>query len=310
MRRCPLAPAALLALAAPVVLLASAPAARGASTPAPAPAPAADEAKQVALIREALEDGNLEEASVRGERAVAALPKSGAVHQWTGRAYAARAVAASDVSAVLWGHRAERLLTKAVELDPANVEARFDLLAALLRPEGLRGTDLAGAEDQAREIGRLDAAFGHVAQAMVLQAQGKVEPAGAEYRKAFELKPGSRRAFVGVVEFEARAGNYAAAVEAARRARTMTTDPLPSYLLGRLSVQFSRDLESGLAAFDEYLARKPLPESPSLADAHWRKGQIYQRLGKVAEAKAEYAAALKLTPGHPEASQELAKLSK
>lgn len=303
MRRSPLAAASRLAL---VALLASAPAGRGESTPTPA----VDEAKQVALIREALEDGNLEEASVRGERAVAALPQSSLVHQWTGRAYAARAVAATDVSAVLWGHRAERLLTKAVELDPASTEARFDLLAALLRPEGLGGTDLAGAEGQAREIGRLDAALGHVAQATILEAQSKLDAAGAEYRKAFELKPGSRRAFVGVVEFEARAGNYAAAVAAAKRARSMTTDPLPSYLLGRLAVQFSRDLPDGLAAFDEYLAKKPLPESPSLADAHWRKGQIYQRLGKAAEAKAEYAAALKLTPGHPEASRELTKLSK
>ena len=278
----------------------------GAARPPP---PASEEEKQVALIREAIADGNLEEASARGEKALAASPKSARLRMWAGRAYAARAVETTDVAAVHYGHRADTLFLDAIQLDPANVDVRFDLLTGMIRGQGLRGQDFAGAEKQAGEIFRIDPALGHVARGLLEEAQNRLDPAGAEYRRAFAMKPGLARTYVPLVDFEARSNRYDAAMEVCRKAQKATPDLLPTYLMARLAYQFSRDLEPALGWVDAFLARPPAPESPSHADAHWRKGKILEKLGRTAAARAEYEAALKLVPGHRESERELSRLT-
>ncbi|KAA0256344.1 MAG: hypothetical protein EDX89_01045 [Acidobacteria bacterium] len=273
------------------------------------PAGPSEEEKQIGLIREAIADGNLEEASARGEKAMAASPKSSRLKTWTARAYAARAVEAQDVARVHYGHRADTLFLEAISLDPANVEARLDLLTLLLRGAGLRGRDVPAAEKQAGEIFRIDPALGHVARGLLLEDGSKLDAAGAEYRAAFALRPGVARVYVPLVDFEARSGRYEAATEVCAKAQKATSDLLPTYLMARLAYQFSRDLEKALDWLDAFLARPPALESPSHADAHWRKGKILEKLGRVPAAKAEYEAALALVPGHRESERELARLT-
>lgn len=44
------------------------------------------------------------------------------------------------------------------------------------------------------------------------------------------------------------------------------------------------------------------------ADAHWRRGQILEKLNRKNEAKAEYESALKLAPGHNGATKGLKQM--
>ncbi len=281
-----------------------------AAPPAPTPRPAAaEEEKQISLVREAIQDGNLEEATARGEKALAAFPRSARLKQWVGRAYAAQAFAASGPPAILRAHRAQVLLEEAVALDPANLDARFDLLGTYFRPQGIGGTNPAMAASQVDEIARIDAGRGHVARGMLREFENRLDAAGEEYRLGFAAHPGSTRALAGVVDFEARAGRFEAALDACRKALKASDDPLPWYLMGKLALQSGKDAEKGLGYFDAFLARKPAPEGPSWADAHWRKGLLLERLGRRTEARAAYEAARRLQPGHPEATRELARLA-
>ena len=46
----------------------------------------------------------------------------------------------------------------------------------------------------------------------------------------------------------------------------------------------------------KYLAYRPKNDEPSLARAHYWLGAIYEKAGKKAEARASYAASLKINP--------------
>jgi Flp pilus assembly protein TadD len=59
-------------------------------------------------------------------------------------------------------------------------------------------------------------------------------------------------------------------------------------------------LDQGEAALKEYLRRSPGEEQAPLWAAHWRLGQIFERKGDRASARAEYQAALQLNPTQPQ----------
>lgn len=80
------------------------------------------------------------------------------------------------------------------------------------------------------------------------------------------------------------------------------------YQLGRNAFFSGEDLEKGLSYFKEYLSLKPKAGDPEWADARWRMGMIYEKLGDKKKAAAQYKEALKLNPEHPESKKALKKL--
>jgi tetratricopeptide (TPR) repeat protein len=80
------------------------------------------------------------------------------------------------------------------------------------------------------------------------------------------------------------------------------------YQLGRNAVFSGEDLEKGLSYFKEYLKHKPKSGDPEWADAHWRMGMIYEKLGDKKQAAAQYKEALKLNPNHQNSKDSLKKL--
>jgi tetratricopeptide (TPR) repeat protein len=270
-----------------------------------------DEQKMASLLREAIEDGNLDEAITRGEKAITVHPKSGSIHWWLGRAYLARGEGSREAAAILWIHRGKIILEKAVFLDPSNIDAKLDLIGAHLRPGGIEGVNIKGAHDMASAIGRQDPAMGHLAQGILRESETEPEKAEVEYRKAFAAKPTTPRVLAAMVDFLVRRKRLDDAIAACEKASEV--DPklaLPHYLAGKTRLMTGLDLPKALAAFDAFLALTPGPEGPSPADAHWRKGLVLERLGKKDDARAEYRKALELFPGHIEATKELARLGK
>jgi tetratricopeptide (TPR) repeat protein len=67
-------------------------------------------------------------------------------------------------------------------------------------------------------------------------------------------------------------------------------------------------LAEGEAALKRYLAGTPGAQDPPLAAAHWRLGMLYELMHKVADARAQYEAALRLDPAHAESRAALEKL--
>ena len=69
-----------------------------------------------------------------------------------------------------------------------------------------------------------------------------------------------------------------------------------------------QNLDRAEQAFKEYLSYEPGQDNQSLAAAHWRLGQLYERKNNKDLAKLEYEAALTLEPDHEAAIKALKKL--
>jgi Flp pilus assembly protein TadD len=67
-------------------------------------------------------------------------------------------------------------------------------------------------------------------------------------------------------------------------------------------------LDQGASALRQYLASTPTEDEPPLWAAHWRLGQILEKMSDVPGARAEYAAALKLNPTQPQLVEAAARL--
>jgi len=80
------------------------------------------------------------------------------------------------------------------------------------------------------------------------------------------------------------------------------------YQLGRNAVFSGDNLEKGLSYFEEYLKHQPQGGDPEWADARWRMGMIYEKLGDKQKAVAQYKEALKLNPEHQNSKEALKKL--
>ena len=274
---------------------------------APTATPAASPA--VEAIKAALQKGDLDAAVAAGEKAAAESPKDALVELWLGRAYGRKAQAASILSQMSLAKKCRNAFQKAVDLDPANVDARFDLMEFHLEAPGIAGGDKDVAKRQAEEILKLDPVRGHVAWGAVWEEAKELARAEAEYRKAIEADPKQllgRLALSGLLLSGKRANEAREIWQLFSK-----TDPDQSYwhyALGRISVVTGEDLAGGVAHFKAYLAVQPKPDTPTWADAHWRLSNLYEKMGKKDDAKAELREALKLNPGHSNAKKDLKRL--
>jgi tetratricopeptide (TPR) repeat protein len=80
------------------------------------------------------------------------------------------------------------------------------------------------------------------------------------------------------------------------------------YQVGRLAAISGQQLDRGEAALRDYLQYTPTANDPALYNAHWRLGALFERKGNKAAARAEYEAALKLSPDYRPAQDALKKL--
>jgi len=80
------------------------------------------------------------------------------------------------------------------------------------------------------------------------------------------------------------------------------------YQIGRTAVFSGKNLDRGMECLKKYLQHEPEEGQPTLANAHWRLGLIYEHKGDKESAKKEYEAALKLDPDYQAAKEALEKL--
>jgi cytochrome c-type biogenesis protein CcmH/NrfG len=73
-------------------------------------------------------EGEFKRATEALEKAVALEPDNSGFHLWLGRAYGRRAETSSMITAPGLANKARQFFEKAVQLNPANLEAQSDLL--------------------------------------------------------------------------------------------------------------------------------------------------------------------------------------
>ncbi len=231
---------------------------------------------QFYLGRLALQRGDADQAVACLEKTVALKPDDARFHLRLGDAYGIAAQKAGLFSQMSLARKCKTEYEKAVELDPKNIDARFGLMGFYQEAPGIVGGGLDKALAQAQEIKKLDAARGRGAVASVYIASKKYDEAFAEFDAALQATPDD----YGVL-----------------------------YQTGRLVALSGQRLDQGLTVLRKCLTLVPPEGQPPHAAVHWRLGNILEKKGDKAGARAAYEAALQADPKFPQAIEALKKLN-
>jgi tetratricopeptide (TPR) repeat protein len=226
-------------------------------------------------------DQALEKAQAQAE----VLPNSAEAQYFLGAAYGQKASNASMFSALGLAKKAKAAFLRSIALDAKRLDSRFALMQFDLQAPSIAGGDKDEARKMAQEIAAIEAAAGHRAQAMLLSYEKNEAGALREYQAALAAKPADAASLSMVVGMLVTGGKAAAAkpyVDAALAAAP--GDARVRYQAGKFSAVSGENLSVGLAHLDAILAMTEVPEGVPMAGAHWRRGQILEKLGRKPEA--------------------------
>lgn len=199
---------------------------------------------------------------------------------------------------------------KAVELEPDNAEAHFSLAMFYLMAPGIAGGDDDKGEEQVKLLARIDPA--HVA---IVRAQQAVRTEDFDTAKEWMSKAVSAAkdssGYVAQAALLVSQDHPEEALKVYRKATTTYPDePTAWYQIGKLAAIGNVDPLVGIQALETYLGMRInwRDRDAPFSWAHYRLGQIHERVGAVQKARDEYQQALKLNPDFPEATQALQKL--
>lgn len=146
------------------------------------------------------------------ERAASQDPANSKFQLWVGLAMGRRAQQMSGfrrLGSMSLARQVRRQFEKAVELDPANLEALEALQGFHVQAPGIVGGDKARARSIAAEIEAVDEARGAASWADYFEFAGEHEKAGQSHARARELAPDQIRYLLGHASFLARRGRHA-----------------------------------------------------------------------------------------------------
>lgn len=212
------------------------------------------------------------------EKAVELAPASSEYQLQLGDTYGFAAQKAGMLGKMGWAKKCRSAYEKAVELDPANLNARSSLMTFYQQAPSMMGGGVDKAYEQAAAIRKLDATRGHRAYATLYAADKKFDLALAEFDEVLRTSP----------------DDYAAL-----------------YQVGKLAATSGQYLDRGLTSLRRCLELTPPAASgtPGHAAAQWRLGNILEKKNDPAAARAAYETALKLDPKFSQAADSLKKLN-
>jgi tetratricopeptide (TPR) repeat protein len=198
-------------------------------------------------------------------RAVAATPDAARVHNALGDAHGWAAQHGPLLEKPGAARRCVAAYRRAVELEPGNIAWRWSLIGYFCVAPSLVGGGFAKAREQAAAIARLDPGSGRIARLTVALAERRFPAAFAECEAALREHPGD---FVALYQF------------------------------GRCAALSGLEIARGLEALRRCLALEPPrgPDQPTRACVHHRIGNLLEKSGDLAGARAAYEAARREHP--------------
>ncbi len=260
--------------------------------------------------RQAMRQGDAEKAVDLFEQAVRLQPNNAEYHYWLGSSYGRAAQKANIFKQLSLAKKAQHELEVSVQLDPNSIESRFALLEFYSVAPGIVGGDMEKAQEQAAEIKKRDSLAGHRAFATIYTRQKKPGLAHKEYADAIREQPNSAKPHYYYAVFLLIEKNYKKAFEEIENILRLDPNYMPAYFRqGQLSGLSGSNYGRGEEALKKYLAYQPADDEPPLARAWYWLGIIYEKEGRIAEAKQSFQNALRLAPGAKEVTDALKRVS-
>jgi len=258
----------------------------------------------------ALQKGDADKAAALIEKAIAKNPNVAEYHLFLADAYGRQARGGGMFKQASLGKKAKGELDRAVALDPNSSDARMGLIQFYLAAPGIMGGSEAKAIEQAAEIRKRDPYMGHAAYARIYNYQKKPDLARNEWLTAVKEQPTSARAHNALAGFYTGVDkNYPAAWAEVETALKLDPNYMSAVLrVGVIAANSGTNLARGEEALKRYLAYQPKEHEPSHIDANYWLGMIYEKNGRVADARASYGAALKLAPESKQIQEALKRV--
>lgn len=240
----------------------------------------------------------------------AELEPSAAEHQiLLGRAYGQMAVRSGLRKKFGLAKRARAALERAVELDPASVEARSGLVQFYLLAPGLVGGSTSKARAHAAEIARLSPFRGALARAWIAEDGKNYDEAAREYRDAIARAPDSLISYWGLAQLWQRGARFDSSFALMDDLLERRPDAMPAYYYyGRAASLSGQRLPEAIRALERYIAYEPREGDPPRSSAHYRLGVVYERLGDRDKARREFERSLGIEPTRGEVRAALRRV--
>lgn len=243
------------------------------------------------------------------EKIAAAEPDNAAACYYLGEVLLLRGDSRALDEAIRW-------LEKAATLEPTNADYLADFGGASLQLAGRNNSFTAAIKgrDAMEASLRIDPGNLDAREGLMQFYQRAPWPLGSSAKADAQLEEIRRRdpdlATALSVNAKADARDYAAAFQLCDAVLAKSPDNYTAlYQYGRTASLSGQNLDRGLSCLKKCLARQPPgPGSPQPASVWSRIGVIEEKLGRTAEARAAYEAALKLDPGTTQAATALARL--
>ncbi len=263
----------------------------------------------IAQGRAATQSGDADKAIDLLKQAVEKAPKNAQAHRYLAEAYGDAARTANIFRQASLAGKCKDEFERAVELDPNLIDAREGLLEYYLLAPGILGGSMEKANLQAQEIRKRDSLRGHLAMARIHNYEKKPDLTRAEYTAMVKEQPSSPKAhfyygtyLINQKEYDGAAPEIEASIK---------LDPnymMGWFQIGKLAALTGKDAARGEDALKRYINYKPGEGEPGVHRAHYWLGSLYERVGRKAEAKAEYAASLKLNAKQKDAQEALTRV--
>ena len=299
------------------------------------------------LARIRHEFGNLAEAVKLAESGVRLDPKSSACHRELGEALADQAEKVSFLKQIGLARKIHPEFDAALALAPKDPDNIFDQIQYLEEAPGIVGGDKKKAAQLANELLTIDKTRGYLALAYLARKEKDETRLEGLYQKAVESNPRNHEAQMTLAAYyvNSKQPNFSAAEQHARAALDLNPDRVNAYRLlayvlvvqkhideaarivaraesavpddlspavyiARAMLRDNVELPKAEAYLKKYLneTKEPEPSSPSLTNAHWILGLVYEKEGRIPEARSELETALKLKPDFEPAKRDLKRL--
>ncbi len=256
-----------------------------------------------------LKIGKWDEAVRQMEKAVERARTKAIYYLWLGRACGGRASHSNLFTAPGWAKRVLKAFKMAEEMDPCDLDVRFDLMDYYLNAPGLLGGGHDKAEAEAAAIAKLSPSAGYAARALIFEKDKNWDQARATLQEAATAFPRHADAFVDLADFLLGRNDFGGAETNARKALSLKPGlPGARLIMAASNIRLGRDLVEAEKILKN-LAEGPLMDNdPAFEEVLYWLGECYLAQGNRQEAQGAFSASLRYNPDYDKAKSALSRL--
>jgi tetratricopeptide (TPR) repeat protein len=242
------------------------------------------------------------------EKAVQLRPANARYYLWLGRACGAKAAHSFFAKAYGWARRVAKEFETARSLAPRDLDIRFDLLEFYLEAPSLVGGGKSKAEEEAKEIAKLNPSKGYTARAIIFQKTKKWDLAKNEFMQATVDYPDAD-SYRDLAEYLFDQKDYEGALIYAKKSLKLNSESKGARLLAAASsIRLHSDIEYASRTLQELAEGTLDDDDPAFEEVHYWRGEYYLEKSDKENARKAFQTALLYDPDYDEAKKGISKL--